>query len=460
MKRLLVIAMILAATARHAAAQLDGSVVNFAHLRHLMERIVFSGDTVSIVHVYSNYPDFSWVDAKESGPEGIACVDDAARAAVVFLRHYELTGDKASLADARSLLKFVGAMEADDGQFYNFVYSDHTINQEGKTSYKSFGWWAVRGFWSLSMGYRIFRPVDSAFAKWLQRGVERALPNVAKLLVEYPKERSTDGLRIPEWLIYKSGADVSSELLMGLTEYYRATGDAKVRSEMHEVADGLMAMQDGGFARYPYGLHRSWETMWHMWGNGQSEALASAGMVLKDSSMIRSAEREAKGFYTRLLINGYMKELDIARPDSAGSLEQIAYGIRPIALGLLRLSEATDDALYAEMAGLAASWFFGNNIAGARMYDPDHGRCYDGISDSATVNRNSGAESTIEALQCLMEVERNPSARKYMRDMKASHSAANGVLEATFRAPSGEHSTLILDPFSGSVVLREGTQGK
>ena len=69
-------------------------IVNFGHLDHLTEKISFQGDSVNIVHIYSNYPDYAWVGAAESGPEGIACVDDAARAAVVSLRHYELTKDE------------------------------------------------------------------------------------------------------------------------------------------------------------------------------------------------------------------------------------------------------------------------------------------------------------------------------------------------------------------------------
>ena len=58
------------------------SLVNFRHLQHLTERIAFGGDSVDIVHIYANAPAYAWVDARESGPEGIACVDDAARAVV------------------------------------------------------------------------------------------------------------------------------------------------------------------------------------------------------------------------------------------------------------------------------------------------------------------------------------------------------------------------------------------
>ena len=236
-----------------ARAQEESSLVNFKHLEHLTEKIELYGDTVSIVHIYANYPGYEWIDAKESGPEGIACVDDAARAAVVTLRSFELSHDSSKLAEARSLLKFVAAMETDDGEFYNFILADHSINRTGKTSYKSFGWWAARGVWCMSLGYRIFKDVDTAFASRLKDDIIRTFPHIEALMKKYGDAKNAGQLRIPEWLVYESGADVSSELLLGLTEYYRATNDPRVREYIKKLADGLMMMQDGDATTFPYG---------------------------------------------------------------------------------------------------------------------------------------------------------------------------------------------------------------
>ncbi len=439
-----------------ARAQEQSSPVNFKHLEHLTEKIELYGDSVSIVHIYSNYPGYKWIDAKESGSEGIACVDDAARAAVVSLRSFEFTHDSSKLAEARSLLRFVLAMETEDGEFYNFVLADHTINRTGKTSYKSFGWWAARGVWSMSLGYRIFKDVDTSFAFRLKDGITRTFPHIEALMKKYGETKNAGQLQIPEWLVYESGADVSSELLMGLTEYYRVTHDPGVREYIKKLADGLMVMQDGDAATFPYGLHRSWETMWHMWGNGQTQSLAGAGVVLNDSAMIRSAEREAQGFYSRLLIQGYMKELDIAHPDSSVNRDQIAYGIRPIAVGLLRLYDATKNEIYLKMAGLAASWLFGNNIARQQMYDIESGRCFDGIMDSLTFNKNSGAESTIEALHTLVEIDKYPLAKKYLWYKKIKESSKEHLIQGMFRNESGDELTLALDEMTGALTLHDG----
>jgi hypothetical protein len=426
-----------------------GSLVNFGHLDHLSEKIELNGRPVTIVHIYANFPDYQWVDAKESGPEGIACVDDAARAAVVYLRDYELNHRTGSLDRARGLLDFILTMQTQDGEYYNFVLEDRSINFEGKTSFKSFGWWAARAMWALGCGYRIFESMDPSFAEQLGDAVERSLPHVYALLQKYDTTTINAGYDDPTWLLYGSGADATSELMMGLVEYYQAHPSPQLREAIVHLAKGLMLMQEGNPATFPYGLHRSWRTLWHLWGNGQSQALAAAGRVLQDSSMIGSARREAEGFYPRLLVGGLLNEMDLTDPPSKKVFDQIAYGVRPMALGLLRLYDATGDRRYLLMAGLSGSWLFGNNPAGAVMYDSASGRCFDGIRSTSEINRNSGAESTIEALMTLVDIEAYPEAVRYLRFARIRSDS----LSADFVSPTGEKITLRLDPAAGRFRL-------
>ena len=432
------------------------SRVNFNHLDHLTEKIQLLGDSVSVVHVYANYPDYKWVGAAESGLEGIACVDDAARAAVMYLRHYESTKNEDDLLRAKSLLKFVMKMETDDGMFYNFILKDHSINKNGNTSFRSFGWWASRGVWCMSAGYRILKDIEPAFAESLKQHIERTFPHIDSLFINYNQFRFVDRYRIPKWLLYDSGTDVTSELMLGLVEYYSATHDPKVMLYIRKFADGLMAMQDGTINKYPYGLHRSWQTKWHMWGNGQTQALASAGRLLNDSRMIRSAEREAKGFYSRLLVEGFKKEMDLTDTSATLTYEQIAYAVRPMAVGLIRLYEATGKILYLKMAGLAASWLFGNNILNQAMYDTATGRCYDGIRDSISVNRNSGAESTIEALSTIVEMEQYPPVNKYLDYKRVRYERAGNYLYGVFQNDAHDELTLVIDLKNARTSILEG----
>ncbi len=438
----------------------QSSLVNFAHLRHLTERILFQGDSVDIVHVYANYPTYDWVDAKESGPEGIACVDDAARAAVAYLRHYELNKDTVSLRRAVTLLRFVMKMQADDGQFYNFIFADHSINTDGKTSFKSFGWWAARAVWAMALGHRVLARSDSLLAHELRVRVEATFPHIEKVLARYDSIRIIKGYRVPTWLLYESAADATSELLLGLAEHYAATNDERCRTYLEQFAHGLIVMQDGTMTSFPYGLHRSWQTIWHMWGNGQTQALARAGAVLGKKQFIASAEREAQAFYSRLLIRGFMKELDVTEPERRVQFEQIAYGVRPIAVGLIRLYEATHKPEYLTMAGLAASWLLGNNAARHRMYDPRTGRCFDGIQDSVTVNMNSGAESTIEALLTIIELEQYPQALRYLHLQRIREGATERYLFGVFRNATGNELTLALDLERSRLLVFENDESR
>jgi hypothetical protein len=197
-----------------------------------------------------------------------------------------------------------------------------------------------------------------------------------------------------------------------------------------------------------------------MWGNGQTQALAHAGGLLGMKRLTASAELEARAFYSRLLIQGFMKELDVTAPERRTLFEQIAYGVRPMAVGLIRLYEATHRAEYLTMAGLAASWLFGNNAARRQMYDPHTGRCFDGINDSLSINMNSGAESTIEALFTLIEVEKYPQSSRYLHFQKIREGANRRYLFGVFQDADGNEVTLALDLEHSRLLVLENEESR
>jgi hypothetical protein len=55
------------------------------------------------------------------------------------------------------------------------------------------------------------------------------------------------------------------------------------------------------------------------------------------------------------------------------------------------------------------------------VYNPENGICFDGIDNVNEINKNSGAESTIESLLTLLAVEQNPIAKKTLLDFYSSH---------------------------------------
>ena len=88
--------------------------------------------------------------------------------------------------------------------------------------------------------------------------------------------------------------------------------------------------------------------------------------------------------------------------------DQIAYGADVTLRNILATADATHRASFRQLAGLAASWYFGNNPAGTAMYDPATGVTFDGVSATGEVNLNSGAESTIHGVLSMLALDAAP----------------------------------------------------
>ncbi len=387
-------------------------LVNLSHLNNLYEETDFLGIRSGIIHIYSEYPDYKWVDA---GGEGITCVDDIARAAVVYLEHFKYTGDTASRDKAKMLLKTVCRMQGEDGLFYNFILSDHSINKTHKNSLLSFNFWAVRAIWAMSYGMKILQDEDKIFCNILKNKVQRSLPHVDGLLKNYDKYSQTeDGLKVPEWLIFGSAGDATSVLLLGLGYYYELTGGDKVKDNIIKLGDALIKTQVNNTGGFPDGAFLSWKNIWHAWGNVQSQALGYIYSIIPEKRFLDAVSSECDRYYPEITGGNFLNEWPYDSKNkkipenSIKQYPQIAYGIRPIVGGLLNNYNNTKKWEYARLAGEFSTWLFGNNSAGKPLYDPLSGRCFDGINGPDSINRNSGAESTIEALLTLLYVESNP----------------------------------------------------
>jgi hypothetical protein len=411
---LTVLIVLMPITSIHAQADL----VNLAHLRFLTEPIQVDGREMALVHIYSEYPRYEWVDA---AGEGISAVDDVARAAVVYLWEYERTGDAENLRLARLCLEFVRYMQAPDGEFYNFVFDRAgKINQAGNTSFKSLTWWAMRALWALGEGVRVFDRADRAYADTLAQSYLLTETAIGKAIPNYGQFTELHGYKIPAW-IPNGAPDSTSVGVLGLSAYYAARPNQATADILGKIADGIAAYRLGNHYSYPFGLHpvsTSAPGFWHDWGAHMVHALAVAGMTLKRQEWIDSAAAEADSFMLRHLAFERFRDLGVV-PDRLG---QIAYGTNMIVQAYMALYKATGQERYARYGGLAASWLFGNNMASVQMYDPQNGRVFDGINGPVAwrVNRNSGAESTIEGLMSLQVVADVPLAAQYVRVMPLS----------------------------------------
>jgi len=56
--------------------------------------------------------------------------------------------------------------------------------------------------------------------------------------------------------------------------------------------------------------------------------------------------------------------------------------------------DATGDVKHLRRAWRALEWFFGRNLQGLSLYDPETGGCFDALMEGR-VNQNRGAESAV-----------------------------------------------------------------
>ena len=276
--------------------------INLAHLDYLSETISLDSTEVLIVYIYADAPDYERIEA---AGEGITAVDDVARAALVYLKYYEQFGGEENLEKAKNALKFVLYMQAEDGQFYNFIFDDHTINRDGRTSIKSFDYWSIRAIRAMSYGYSVFISNDQAFAGQLKSAVELTFPHIEKWMASKGQYILRFPVNIPLWLINNAG-DQSSELVLGLIDFYIATGDVRAEEYIRKLTDGLVKFQisTGEYS----GAHLSWQNLWHAWGAHQVQAVSEAYTLFKEEKWLTSLTRGAD-FLSKVVAEDNLNEL-------------------------------------------------------------------------------------------------------------------------------------------------------
>ena len=395
---------------------IDG-IVNLNHLDWLSVEVLLAGEPALLTHIYCEAPEYGWFDA---AGEGIVALDDVARAALVYLDFWVTTGQPRALARARAALNFVLYMRAERGTFYNFVFDySGELNRTGITSVDSLDWWTCRAFWALARGYAIFQALDPAFAARLQDAYLATERLLAERIGEVGRFTSKHGFAAPAWLPSDSAA-LAALAALGLAEFQEAAPNERTAQLLTALADGLAAYQLGGPGAFPWGLHP--HTLkaplpWHGWGTHEAQALARAGRVMARPDWVASARREVEGFFAWQLIGGHLHALN-PLPLVQG---QQAYGVNCLVQAALECYRATGDDHFARLAGLHASWFLGNNVAGRALYDPASGRGYDGIDRHGEINPHAGAESTIEALMALQAVAAVPEALRFLDYRAQAH---------------------------------------
>ena len=445
--------------------------VSLEHLRRLGIDAVVNGRKVRVVALYAEAPDYRPTGSPaRDGYEGIASVDDAARAAVVYLRDYQLSGDVRSRDEALHLLAFVSAMEQGDGEFVNFVDTQGRLNLKAPSSAKSMSYWGARGIWALGEAVRVLG-ADAVRTAGLRQVLDRAVVRMAR--------------EIEAGRLIGGSATATSDALLGILALQRAEPSTSHATLAARTADLLVSLSSGSAIKAPWGARIDHpKAVWHAWGSRSTEALAVAAVVLDRPDLALAARGEADALWSRFMLAGQVPSA-VAPDGRVTWFPQIAYGIGSIVQGYLALAEATGERRYAVFAGLTAGWLLGANAAGVPMYDESTGRTFDGIdagdgnnggpraagssSGQPKVNRNAGAESTIESLLALQRIAGDPDAAEYARYRPAGGpagwpaslfgSSATLPESREYVGPRGERLSIRLDSLGAELREMPSAEG-
>jgi len=424
------------------AAPPASALTNLAHLDFLLDEAtppagVAGHDTYRLEEEPTLVLPWTYADARAGGTfervgggrldpatgyweQGAYNADDIARAAVVYLRHWRQTATASSRESAYEMLRSLAYLQTvdgpDAGNVVLWMQPDGTLNPSGipaelpDPSDSGPSYWLARTIWALGEGYAAFRDDDPAFAAFLEERLLLAVDAVDRqVLTRYGEWTEADGMRVPAWLIV-DGADASAEAVLGLAARVAARpDDDRSAQALRELAEGVAAMSAGDERRWPYGAVLPWaqsRSMWHGWGAQMPAALAMASDALDDPALLEPAVRDAAVFTPTLLTAGGPDNGWFPTP---ADRVQIAYGADARVQSLLAVQAATGSDGFGDLAALQAAWFFGANRAGGAMYDPATGVTFDGIAADGTINRNSGAESTIHGLLTMLALDARPA---------------------------------------------------
>lgn len=392
------------------SAPIINEAINFSHFNHLYKEISLNEKKVGIVHIYSEYPNYTYAIEPN---EGFTCVDDVSRAIVMLSKYLELYGsDKVVLEKIKNLTEFVLYMQNENGYFNNFMWNDLTINTTYKTSLAVLDWWSFRALWALESAYPFLKS-DVDMEGRIALASEKLITNITRdLPTSYLETEVINTVELPTWLPGKSAADQAAVLILGLLKNHTRTGNSNSKLIIDELAKGIMIMQKGNADNYPFGAFLSSANLWHAWGNNQSYALLKAGKIFSNKEYIDSALMEIDNFYPQMLQNGFAEAFLISKVGNAfieverNQYPQIAYGVRPMLWATSEAYQYSNDEKHLNIIEDLELWISGKNDANQPMYNPNTGICFDGITDPNEVNRNSGAESTLEILLMLLEIEK------------------------------------------------------
>jgi len=297
------------------------------------------------------------IAATDRGHEGVACVDDAARALALLSDLSTVTRLPVLRAWAAALLEFVLYMQDSEGRFVNFIIDwSGRRNLDGPTSHAGGSFWQARGLQGIARASLAFDDPR------IEAAVLRGMAQVR-------------GAPAP--------ATVRAIHVLTAVSLLKAGRMPDLTADLEAWCGDLVACRHDGVLFDDPDQHEP-----HLWAHLQEGALAEAGAYLGRDDLVQIARESALRYLAPLIDSGF--DLPVVQPD----------GVACALFGVERLAAVTGERRFTQLAERARAWFRWRDPAGRPVYDREAGRVHDGI-DSGALNAHSGAESNIAAAQAL-----------------------------------------------------------
>lgn len=340
------------------------------HLYRTTDAFTHDGARIPYIYIYTRRPGQQHGEnlyelapplhayfAQDSGPEGIACVDDVARAVVLALQVYALTGASAARNMACDWLRYVVYMQRpDDNRLLNFILDRvGTRNEGGQTSFPGGEPWTIRALHAFATSWRVLHDEEALHRFW-----HTIFPASGNL-------------------------PYTARYALAVMDIYETRPDRGLRRWIEDICDEIIASGPGYF-RNQCGKDEVALYDYH-----QLYAVARAGALLPHHDYLAACEQTVQRLVEPVVRHGFYHVFPTERD------HQSVFDVSSLAQGLEALYVATGNDHYRDLALQCCAWLDGNNPAGAPVYDPQTGRCHDNVNLAGEIAPTTGAESAIEA---------------------------------------------------------------
>jgi hypothetical protein len=298
-------------------------------------------------------------------------IDDQARALILAMKHFNLTGSWESEDLANCYLRFLNYAQLPDGRFHNFMaFERHWQDDVGSEDSNGRVVWAL-GYTTLT-------------------GVEEDLRMTARTMLL----RSFQAIRKLSFMRARAFA------IIGLYYYLRTEpSDVEARELVSRHADALLESYERAA-----GPEWEWFEDCLTYSNGRiPHALMLAYLVTSKPRCLEVA-RESLDFLLRVAHLDGLDAIGLVGQDGwyprggkCARFDQQPVDANGLVDACLAAHQLFKEERYLHEAHQAFAWYHGRNALGIPLYCESTGGCFDGLIPDG-VNRNQGAESTISYL--------------------------------------------------------------